>query len=54
MGIKQKAERKKRRTALVICRENKQFWTTQAQFLAVVVRERVVVRFKIILLAALS
>jgi hypothetical protein len=43
MGIKQKVKRKKRRTALVICRDNKQFWTTQAQFWQWV-RERVVVK----------
>lgn len=27
-----KAKRKKKRTALVVCRDGKQFWTTQAQF----------------------
>ena len=27
-----KAKKKKKRTALVICRDRKQFWTTQAQF----------------------
>lgn len=27
-----KANRKKKRTALVVCRNRKQFWTTQAQF----------------------
>jgi hypothetical protein len=26
------AKRKKKKTALVICRDRKQFWTTQAQF----------------------
>lgn len=30
--MKQKKEKKKRRTALVVCRNQKQFWTTQAQF----------------------
>jgi hypothetical protein len=29
---KNKQKRKKKRTALVICRDRKQFWTTQAQF----------------------
>jgi len=28
----QKKKTKKRRTALVVCRDGKQFWTTQAQF----------------------
>ncbi|HEY0321705.1 MAG TPA: hypothetical protein VGC66_12160 [Pyrinomonadaceae bacterium] len=27
-----KEKKKKKRTALVICRDRKQFWTTQAQF----------------------
>ncbi len=27
-----KGKKKKKRTALVICRDRKQFWTTQAQF----------------------
>ena len=32
-SAKRKAEkRKKKRTALVVCRDRKQFWTTQAQF----------------------
>ena len=32
-SAKRKAEkRKKRRTALVVCRDGKSFWTTQAQF----------------------
>ncbi len=32
-SAKRKAEkRKKRRTALVVCRDRRQFWTTQAQF----------------------
>jgi hypothetical protein len=31
-SAKKKAEKKKRRTALVICRDRKEFWTTQAQF----------------------
>lgn len=29
---KQKEKKKKKRTALIICRDRKQFWTTQAQF----------------------
>lgn len=29
---KTKPKKKKKRTALVICRDRKQFWTTQAQF----------------------
>jgi hypothetical protein len=32
-GMKAKADkRKKKRTALVLCRSGKQFWTTQAEF----------------------
>jgi hypothetical protein len=31
MGPK-KEKRKKKKTALVVCRDRKQFWTTQAQF----------------------
>ena len=32
-SAKRKAEkRKKKRTALVVCRDRKEFWTTQAQF----------------------
>jgi hypothetical protein len=31
-SAKKKAEKKKRRTALVVCRDRKEFWTTQAQF----------------------
>jgi hypothetical protein len=27
-----KAKKKKKRTALVVCRDRKEFWTTQAQF----------------------
>jgi hypothetical protein len=30
--IPRKHTRKKKKTALVICRDRKQFWTTQAQF----------------------
>lgn len=30
--VKKQANRKKKRTALVICRDGKQFWTTQAEF----------------------
>jgi len=29
---RKKAKRKRKRTALVICRDRKQFWTTQTQF----------------------
>jgi len=43
MAIKKKVKKKKKRTALVICRDNKQFWTTQTQFWQWV-RERVVVK----------
>ena len=38
-----KKKKKQKRTALVICRDRKQFWTTQAQFWQWV-RERVVVK----------
>lgn len=38
-----KKEKKKKRTALVVCRDRKQFWTTQAQFWQWV-REGVVVK----------
>ena len=31
MSVK-KAKKKKKKTALVVCRDRKQFWTTQAQF----------------------
>ena len=32
-SAKRKAEkRKKKRTAMIVCRDGKQFWTTQAQF----------------------
>ena len=31
-SAKRKAEKKKKRTAQVVCRDGKQFWTTQAQF----------------------
>ncbi len=31
-STKRKAEKKKKRTAQVVCRGGKQFWTTQAQF----------------------
>jgi hypothetical protein len=31
-SAKRKAEKKKKRTALVVCRNRKEFWTTQAQF----------------------
>ena len=43
-SAKRKAEkRKKKRTALVVCRDRKEFWTTQAQFWQWV-REGVVVK----------
>ena len=32
MGPKKEKRKKRKRTALVICRDRKQFWTTQAQF----------------------
>ncbi|HEY6187159.1 MAG TPA: hypothetical protein VIW80_05735 [Pyrinomonadaceae bacterium] len=38
-----KAKKKKKKTALVVCRDRKQFWTTQAQFWQWV-REGVVVK----------
>jgi hypothetical protein len=38
-----KEKRKKKKTALVVCRDRKQFWTTQAQFWQWV-REGVVVK----------
>lgn len=41
MGAKK--SKKKKRTALVVCRDRKQFWTTQAQFWQWV-REGVVVK----------
>ena len=31
-SAKRKAEKRKKRTAQVVCRDGKQFWTTQAQF----------------------
>lgn len=31
-SAKRKAEKKKQRTAQVVCRDGKSFWTTQAQF----------------------
>ena len=31
-SAKRKAEKKKKRTAQVVCRDGKQFWTTQTQF----------------------
>lgn len=31
-SAKRKAEKKRRRTAQVVCRDGKSFWTTQAQF----------------------
>jgi hypothetical protein len=41
--MKKDKKRKSKKTALVICRDNKQFWTTQSQFWQWV-RERVVVK----------
>jgi len=32
VGPKKEKRKKRKRTALVICRDRKQFWTTQAQF----------------------
>ncbi len=40
---KDKKNKRKKRTALVICRDRKQFWTTQAQFWQWV-REGIVVK----------
>jgi hypothetical protein len=43
-SAKRKAEkRRKKRTAMIVCRDQKQFWTTQAQFWQWV-REGVVVK----------
>jgi hypothetical protein len=43
-SAKRKAEkRKKKRTAMIVCRDRKEFWTTQAQFWQWV-REGVVVK----------
>ena len=42
-SAKRKAEKKKKRTAMVVCRDRKTFWTTQAQFWQWV-REGVVVK----------
>ena len=43
MGTKKR--KKKKKTALIICRDRKQFWTTQTQFWQWV-RERVVVKIQ--------
>jgi hypothetical protein len=44
MGVKKdKKKQKKKRTALIICRDRKEFWTTQTQFWQWV-REGVVVK----------
>ena len=43
MNAKSERKKKKKRTALVVCRDRKQFWTTQAQFWQWV-REGVVVK----------
>jgi hypothetical protein len=43
VSIKKPKKTKKKRTALVICRDRKQFWTTQTQFWQWV-REGVVVK----------
>lgn len=32
MSVKDEKKKKRKRTALIICRDRKQFWTTQAQF----------------------
>ncbi len=32
MGVVKEKRKKKKKTALVICRDRKEFWTTQAQF----------------------
>lgn len=40
-----KEKKKKKRTALVICRDRKQFWTTQTQFWQWV-RDRVIVKIQ--------
>jgi len=42
-SAKRKAEKRKKRTAMVTCRDRKTFWTTQAQFWQWV-REGVVVK----------
>ena len=42
-SAKRKSEKKKKRTANVVCRDGRQFWTTQAQFWQWV-REGVVVK----------
>jgi hypothetical protein len=43
VNAKSERKKKKKRTALVVCRDRKQFWTTQAQFWQWV-REGVVVK----------
>ena len=43
MSQNKEKKRKKKRTALVVCRDRKQFWTTQAQFWQWV-REGIVVK----------
>lgn len=40
-----KLKKKKKRTALIICRDRKEFWTTQAQFWQWV-RDQVIVKIK--------
>lgn len=32
MGTEKEKRKKRKKTALVVCRDRKQFWTTQAQF----------------------
>ncbi|HKR02760.1 MAG TPA: hypothetical protein VJT09_18925 [Pyrinomonadaceae bacterium] len=43
MGPKKEKRKKRKKTALVVCRDRKQFWTTQAQFWQWV-REGIVVK----------
>jgi hypothetical protein len=43
MAVKKNPKKKKRKTAQVICRDRKSFWTTQTQFWQWV-RERVIVK----------
>jgi hypothetical protein len=43
VNTKRERKKKKKRTALIVCRDMKQFWTTQAQFWQWV-REGVVVK----------
>jgi hypothetical protein len=43
LSLKKEKRKKRKKTALVICRDSKQFWTTQAQFWQWV-REGVIVK----------